>query len=59
MFEWHQSSEEDMINAGLKGRQYLIDNKMDAVGMCSNVINDIITCLENFKPKNRFTLIKL
>lgn len=59
MFEWHQSSEEDMINAGLKGRQYLIDNKMDAVGMCSNVINDITTCLENFKPKNRFTLIKL
>lgn len=59
MLEWYTTPEEVRTNAGLEGRQYLIDNKMNATGMCENVYTHISTCLENFKPKERFTLIKL
>ena len=59
MKSWYDTSEEERIKAGLEGRQYLINNKMNASGMCENIFTHINTCLENFKPKERFTLIKL
>jgi hypothetical protein len=59
MFEWYNTPEETRIQYGIEARQYLIDNKMSAIGMCDNVITDITSCLENFEPKERFTLLKL
>jgi hypothetical protein len=59
MKAWYDTPEETRIKGGLEGRQYLIDNKMNSKGMCENVVKDISTCLENFKPKERFTLTKL
>jgi glycosyltransferase involved in cell wall biosynthesis len=59
MKTWYNTSKEERDAAGIKGRQYLFDNKMNASGMCENVINDITTCLQNFKPKERFSLNKL
>lgn len=59
MFEWYNTPEETRTQYGMEARQYLIDNKMSAIGMCENVITDITTCLENFEPKERFTLLKL
>ena len=59
MMAWSKTPEDVRTKAGLEGRQYLIDNRMNAKGMCENVINDITTCLENFEPKERYTIIKL
>jgi glycosyltransferase involved in cell wall biosynthesis len=59
MKAWYDTPEETRIKGGIEGRQYLIDNKMNSKGMCENVVKDISTCLENFKPKERFTLTKL
>jgi glycosyltransferase involved in cell wall biosynthesis len=59
MMAWSKTPEDVRTKAGLEGRQYLIDNRMNAKGMCENVINDITTCLKNFEPKERYIITKL
>jgi glycosyltransferase involved in cell wall biosynthesis len=56
---WYTIPAEERMQFGKEGRQYLIDNRMNAKGMCENVINDITTCLENFEPKERYTIVQL
>jgi len=42
---------------GLAGRKWAIENGFTAKGMSDAMANSINTCLENFKPRKRFTLI--
>ena len=42
---------------GLAGRKWAIKNGFTKEAMCADLISSIETCFDNFKPRNRFSLI--
>ena len=46
-------------HAGLSGREWAIKNGFDVKGMCDSMISSIDGCFENFKPRERYTLINM
>lgn len=58
LYEWFKMRREDRKNAGLKGREFVLnpDVAMNRKDMCDRVVNSINGCLENFQPRKRFEL---
>jgi len=55
---WYDLSEDDRMEAGLAGREYMFATKMTANAMGLGFINFIDAALENWKPKKRFSIIE-
>ena len=39
------------------GREWAIKNGFNSKGMCQAFIDSVVTCFENFKPRERFTVL--
>jgi glycosyltransferase involved in cell wall biosynthesis len=59
--EWYDMSIHDRKEAGLAGREYVMDPKvgMSAREMCTRVVKDINRTFEKWEPRKRFTLYKV
>tara|TARA_R110000744_G_scaffold314340_1_gene421408 strand:- start:501 stop:1589 length:1089 start_codon:yes stop_codon:yes gene_type:complete len=53
----HENGTAELKRKGLVGREWAIANRFNSVGMCSDFINSITTCLDNWKPRERFTMV--
>jgi len=53
--------EEERKKRGLKGREWVMskESNMSAVNMCDNIIRSIDGCLEQWKPREKYELIKV
>ena len=56
---WYNQEEKERIRCGSIGRDWAIENGFTHKGMCDAMINGIDTCFENFKPRERHTMIKV
>jgi glycosyltransferase involved in cell wall biosynthesis len=58
LYEWYTTKPQDRRSAGLKGREYIMNEEvgMSRDLMSERVIESINTAFENFKPRNRFDL---
>lgn len=58
LYEWYKMSKEERIQAGLKGREFILDSDvaMNREHMCERVVTSIDDCLQNFTPRNRYEL---
>ena len=54
---WFEMGPERRKICGLAGREWAIENGFTAKSMCNEMTKSINTCLENFKPRRRFTLV--
>jgi glycosyltransferase involved in cell wall biosynthesis len=61
LYEWYQTSKEDRKIAGLKGRKYMMDEKvgMESKNMGKRIVESINNCLNNFNPRSRYGLYKV
>jgi glycosyltransferase involved in cell wall biosynthesis len=61
LYEWYQTSKEDRKIAGLKGRTYMMDEKvgMESKNMGKRIVESINNCLNNFNPRSRYGLYKV
>lgn len=61
ILEWYNISGDKRKKAGLKGREFLLDENtgMSAKNMGDRFIKDIDTAFQNWKPIDNFELIKL
>jgi glycosyltransferase involved in cell wall biosynthesis len=61
LYEWYKTSKEERKNAGLKGREYVMNESigMTSANMGKRVSKDITNCLENFKPRDKYRLYKV
>lgn len=59
--EWYDTPEEDRKKAGVAGRDFFMrdDHGYNSKRMCSTMIEGIDGALENWKPKERYSLYKL
>lgn len=57
---WYNLSKEERKESGLKGREWMIgDGNLNAKYMCDSLIGGIESTLENWKPRKKYSLIKL
>lgn len=61
IYYWFRMHEDDRKNFGRFGREWMMseESRMSADSMCDHVINSIDRCLTEFKPRQKFKLIKL
>ena len=61
ILEWYDTPEEDRKEAGLKGREYVMDDKikMSAAEMCGGFIKYMDETFEEWMPRKRFTMFKV
>jgi hypothetical protein len=61
LFNAYELSREERKQRGILGREFVIspDTGMSAKNMGNRVLNSINTCLNTFKKRDRFTLIKV
>jgi len=61
LYEWYKTSKEERKNAGLKGREYVMNESigMTSANMGKRVSKDITNCLENFKSRDKYRLYKV
>jgi glycosyltransferase involved in cell wall biosynthesis len=61
IYEWYSLSREERKSAGLKGREYVMDEKvgMSSKNMGNRISKDITNCINNFKPKSKYKLYKV
>jgi glycosyltransferase involved in cell wall biosynthesis len=61
LYEWYQTSRVERKTAGLKGRQYMLDEKvgMESKNMGKRIIDSINGCFKNFNPRSRYKLYKV
>ena len=53
----HENGTAELKRKGLVGREWAIANRFNSLGMCSDFIDSINTCLDNWKPRERFTMV--
>jgi glycosyltransferase involved in cell wall biosynthesis len=58
LYEWYLLSREERKSAGLKGREYVMDEKvgMSKYEMSKRIVSSIDNTFKNFKVKNKFDL---
>jgi glycosyltransferase involved in cell wall biosynthesis len=58
LYEWCKTSKEERKNAGLKGREYIMnpDVGMSRKLMCERIVESVEGCLQNFTPRNHYEL---
>tara|TARA_B100000902_G_scaffold396418_1_gene457353 strand:- start:3478 stop:4923 length:1446 start_codon:yes stop_codon:yes gene_type:complete len=56
---WYDMGKEERERRGKAGRDWAIENKFTAKGMANFMKDAIETCFENWKPRERFTLINV
>jgi glycosyltransferase involved in cell wall biosynthesis len=58
MYEWYKTSKEDRKSAGLKGREFLMDEKvgMSRENMANRIIESINNTFDTFTTRKRFEL---
>ena len=54
---WWDNTPQQRSTKGLEGRDWAIKNGFTSEGMCSKFSESIETCIDNFKSRDRFTLI--
>ena len=52
----HTDGNTELKRKGLVGREWAIANRFNSIGMCSDFIDSMNTCLDNWKPRERVTL---
>ena len=58
--EWYDMGREARKEAGLKGRKYFIgEGKLNREAMCQMLIDGMEGAFENWKPRKKYSLIKL
>ena len=53
----HSLGRTDLNRRGLIGREWAIENGFNSAGMSKAFIESMNGCFENFKPRERFTLV--
>jgi|TARA_B100000073_G_scaffold338665_1_gene336072 glycosyltransferase involved in cell wall biosynthesis len=53
----HSLGRTELKRRGLIGREWAIKNGFNSKGMCQAFIDSVVTCFENFKPRERFTVL--
>ena len=53
----HKDGTVELKRKGLVGREWAITNRFNSVGMCTDFINSMTACVDNWKPRERFTLV--
>ena len=58
--EWYDTPKEERIEAGLKGREWMLQEEigMSCTNMCARFVHDMDTGFEKWTPRKRFTLYK-
>jgi glycosyltransferase involved in cell wall biosynthesis len=58
--EWYDTPKEERIEAGLKGREWMLQEEigMSCTNMCERFIKDMDTAFDKWTPRKRFTLYK-
>jgi len=54
---WYDAGTEERHRCGSIGRDWAIENGFSAKGMCSDTAEAISTCLDNWTPRKRYTII--
>jgi glycosyltransferase involved in cell wall biosynthesis len=54
---WYNAGDEERKRCGLIGRDWAIENGFTAKNMADDTAHAIKTCIDNFKPRERFTII--
>lgn len=54
---WYDAGDEERKRCGSIGRDWAIENGFTAKNMCDITTTAIQTCLDNFKPRQRYTII--
>jgi glycosyltransferase involved in cell wall biosynthesis len=54
---WFEMTPEQRKTCGLAGREWAIENGFTSEDMASEMAKSINICLDNFKPRKRFTLV--
>lgn len=54
---WYNAGADERSRCGAIGRDWGIENGFTSKGMCDSTVIAIDTCLDNFKPRKRFTII--
>jgi glycosyltransferase involved in cell wall biosynthesis len=54
---WYDAGAAERKRCGSIGRDWAIENGFSAKNMCDTTANAISTCLENFKPRQRYAII--
>ena len=54
---WFEMNPEQRKTCGLAGREWAINNGFTSEAMASEMAKSINICLDNFKPRKRFTLV--
>jgi hypothetical protein len=53
----HSLGRTELKRRGIVGREWAIENGFNSEGMCKAFADSAITCFENFKGRERFTII--
>jgi glycosyltransferase involved in cell wall biosynthesis len=58
--EWYDTPKEERIEAGLKGREWMLQEEigLSCKHMCERFVHDMDTAFEKWTPRKRFTLYK-
>ena len=58
--EWYDTPKEERIEAGLKGREWMLQEEigMSCTNLCERFIKDMDTAFDKWTPRKRFTLYK-
>ena len=58
MYAWYTTPKEQRIEAGKKGREFIMEEKvgMSVDNMANRIINDVNATLDNFNKRKRFGL---
>jgi len=54
---WYNMDNDNRVKAGLAGREWAIKNGFTKESMCNEFTKGINTCLENFTPRDKYSLI--
>tara|TARA_R110000822_G_scaffold192679_3_gene331336 strand:- start:2410 stop:3897 length:1488 start_codon:yes stop_codon:yes gene_type:complete len=55
----HSLGQEELQRRGLVGREWAIQNGFNSKGMCDKFIQSMTGCFNDFKPRERFTMVSL
>lgn len=57
---WYEKSPEERQKAGLKGREWMLnEGGLSNTNMCKTLVDGMETAMKNWKPKDRYNLYKL